>query len=203
MGTESGERPRVTRGARGNVVSIADLPPAGTKRWVASRKEIVVDAVRGGIITLEEVKARYLITDDEYRSWSDAYQMVGPDAKSPLRLAELLKTSKRAYSPSKRRLFWDTFTLDIDRRVMVNGDKVVGLTTREIILCRELFSSEIKSKTHEQLFEALGIEKGERGYHNLHSAVQALRKKMKAAGMPKLNIVSRRGGFFLLVENNG
>lgn len=202
MGTESGERPRVTRGARGNVVSVVDLPPASTKRWVASRKEVVVDAVRGGIITLEEVKARYRITDDEFRSWSKAYQMVEPEAKSPLRLIELLKNSKRGYHPSKRRLFWDTYVLDIDRRVLVSEDKVVGLTSREIILCRELFASETKSKSHEQLYEALGISAGDK-YGSLFSAISHFQRKIRDAGLPRLNVISRKGVITLLGEKNG
>ena len=198
MGTEGVERPRVARGARGNVVSVADLPPPTTKRWVASRKEVVVDAVRGGIITLEEAKVRYRITDDEYRSWSRAYQMVEPEAKSPLRSVELIKNSKRGYSPSNRRLHWQAYTLDIDRHVMVHGDKVVGLSAKEIILCRELFSSEAKSKSHVLLYEALGLEKNENNYSNLFTTVSYLQRKLKVAGFPRLNVISRKGVISLL-----
>jgi uncharacterized protein DUF1153 len=34
-----------------------DLPPPETKRWVARRKAVIVNAVRSGAITLEEVAA--------------------------------------------------------------------------------------------------------------------------------------------------
>jgi hypothetical protein len=34
--------------------SLPELPPPDTKRWVARRKAVVVDAVRRGAISLEE-----------------------------------------------------------------------------------------------------------------------------------------------------
>ena len=39
--------------------SATDLPPPNTKRWVARRKAVVVNAVRSGAISLEEVCRRY------------------------------------------------------------------------------------------------------------------------------------------------
>ncbi len=41
----------VLSGINGNLV---DLPPPDTKRWVARRKAVIVDAVRSGAISLEE-----------------------------------------------------------------------------------------------------------------------------------------------------
>jgi hypothetical protein len=38
----------------GSILTRADLPPADTRRWVASRKAIVVKAVVFGLITLAE-----------------------------------------------------------------------------------------------------------------------------------------------------
>ena len=36
-----------------------DLPPLDTKRWVTRRKAMIVNAVRAGEISLEEVCRRY------------------------------------------------------------------------------------------------------------------------------------------------
>ena len=36
-----------------------DLPPPDTKRWVTRRKAVIVNAVRTGVISLEEVCRRY------------------------------------------------------------------------------------------------------------------------------------------------
>ena len=47
-----------------------DLPPADVKRWVAHRKASVVTAVRGGLITLQEVAERYGISREEFLSWA-------------------------------------------------------------------------------------------------------------------------------------
>jgi Protein of unknown function (DUF1153) len=44
-------------------------PGAGTKRWVIRRKAIVVAAIRGGLLTLEEARSRYALTVDELLDW--------------------------------------------------------------------------------------------------------------------------------------
>jgi hypothetical protein len=53
----------------GGLVTIADLPAQGTKRWVIRRKAIVVAAIRGGLLTLEEARTRYALTVDELLDW--------------------------------------------------------------------------------------------------------------------------------------
>ena len=50
-------------------MTIEDLPPPGTKRWVIRRKAEVVAGVRGGLITLEQACRRYRLSVDEFRSW--------------------------------------------------------------------------------------------------------------------------------------
>lgn len=48
------EGPRAVTLPDGSVMSRADLPPADTVRWVASRKAAVVRGVVYGLITQEE-----------------------------------------------------------------------------------------------------------------------------------------------------
>ena len=64
-------RPRVKYviGPDGSPLTIADLPPPSTKRWVIRRKAEVVAAVRGGLLSLEEACSRYTLTVDEFLSW--------------------------------------------------------------------------------------------------------------------------------------
>ena len=64
----------------GSVLSRADLPPASTRRWVASRKNIVVRAVATGLITRAEAIERYDLSEEEFDSWCDALNRHGPDA---------------------------------------------------------------------------------------------------------------------------
>ncbi|MGP0058261.1 MAG: DUF1153 domain-containing protein [Beijerinckiaceae bacterium] len=56
-------------GPDGSPLTVADLPPRTTKRWVIRRKAEVVAAVRGGLISLEEACSRYTLTVDEFLSW--------------------------------------------------------------------------------------------------------------------------------------
>jgi hypothetical protein len=64
-------RPRVKYviGPDGSPLTIADLPPSNTKRWVIRRKAEVVAAVRGGLLSLEEACTKYTLTVDEFLNW--------------------------------------------------------------------------------------------------------------------------------------
>jgi hypothetical protein len=56
-------------GPDGSPLTIADLPPSDTKRWVIRRKAEVVAAVRGGLLSLEEACDRYTLTVEEFLGW--------------------------------------------------------------------------------------------------------------------------------------
>jgi hypothetical protein len=53
----------------GKQMSLKDLPPHKTKRWVVRRKAEVVAGVRGGLLSLDEACSRYSLTIDEFMSW--------------------------------------------------------------------------------------------------------------------------------------
>lgn len=67
-------RPRVKYviGPDGSPLTIADLPPTNTRRWVIRRKAEVVAAVRGGLLSLEEACNRYTLTVEEFLSWQQS-----------------------------------------------------------------------------------------------------------------------------------
>ncbi len=62
-------RPRYVIGPYGDPLTIPDLPPQDTKRWIIRRKAEVIAAVRGGLLSLEEACERYKLTVDEFLSW--------------------------------------------------------------------------------------------------------------------------------------
>ena len=62
-------RVRYVIGPDGSPLTVADLPPKDTKRWVIRRKAEVVAAVRGGLLSLEDACDRYKLTVDEFLSW--------------------------------------------------------------------------------------------------------------------------------------
>ena len=53
----------------GEILTVDTLPPADTARWVPRRKIQVVYAVRGGVISRQEARDRYGISDEELFSW--------------------------------------------------------------------------------------------------------------------------------------
>jgi hypothetical protein len=57
--------------------TVIDLPPPDTKRWVARRKAVVVDAVRSGAISLEEACRRYELSVEEFLAWQHAIEAHG------------------------------------------------------------------------------------------------------------------------------
>jgi len=64
-------------GPDGSPLTINDLPSADTARWVPGRKAEVVAAVRGGLLTLEEVCDRYNLTLEEFLSWQKSIDRNG------------------------------------------------------------------------------------------------------------------------------
>lgn len=50
-------------------MTLDDLPPVDTKRWVTRRKADVVRGVRSGLLSLEEACRRYNLSQEEYLSW--------------------------------------------------------------------------------------------------------------------------------------
>lgn len=72
--------PRAVTLPDGSVMSRADLPPADTTRWVASRKSAVVRGVVYGLLTRDEALERYDLSEEEFRSWVEAVTEHGEDA---------------------------------------------------------------------------------------------------------------------------
>lgn len=58
-------------------LTIVNLPPPTTKRWVIRRKAEIVAAVRGGVLSLEEACSRYMLTADEFVSWQASIEQYG------------------------------------------------------------------------------------------------------------------------------
>ena len=64
------DAPRAVLGPTGHSLTLADLPPPQTRRWVSRRKAEVVAAVRQGLLTLTEACNRYNLTEEEFISWT-------------------------------------------------------------------------------------------------------------------------------------
>ena len=64
----------------GSILSRADLPHADTRRWVASRKAVVVKAVQYGLISQPEALERYGLSEEEFALWRDAVRKHGEKA---------------------------------------------------------------------------------------------------------------------------
>jgi hypothetical protein len=67
-------------GPTGAPLTLRDLPPANTGRWVIRRKAEVVAAVRGGLLSLEDALEKYTLTSEEFLAWQrsiDRHGMAG------------------------------------------------------------------------------------------------------------------------------
>lgn len=70
-------RPAQVVGPLGETLTLANLPPTETKRWVARRKAEVVAAVNGGLLSIEDILEMYNLTLEEFVSWQRAIDRVG------------------------------------------------------------------------------------------------------------------------------
>ncbi|MBM2292787.1 DUF1153 domain-containing protein [Sulfitobacter pseudonitzschiae] len=72
--------PRAVTLLDGSVMTQADLPPAQTRRWVASRKAAVVRGVLYGLIGQAAALQRYDISAEEFGEWVRAVSLHGEEA---------------------------------------------------------------------------------------------------------------------------
>lgn len=56
-------------GPHGEVILASDLPASNTVRWTPSRKAMLVVAIRGGLLSLEDALRRYGLTEEEFAEW--------------------------------------------------------------------------------------------------------------------------------------
>ncbi|MCP8889202.1 CtrA inhibitor SciP [Sphingomonas faeni] len=70
-------RPGKVIGPLGEQLTLETLPPPSTTRWVVRRKAEVVAAVNGGLLSVDDVCARYGLTVEEFASWQRAIDRSG------------------------------------------------------------------------------------------------------------------------------
>ncbi len=64
-------------GPEGSPLTLENLPPVGTKRWVVRRKAEVVLAVQAGLLSLAQACERYNLSVEEFLSWQGAITHYG------------------------------------------------------------------------------------------------------------------------------
>ena len=104
--SEQPGRPNGVMGPAGTPLTIDNLPPADTKRWVIRRKAEVVAAVRGGLIDLDEACARYRLSVEEFLNWERLILSHGLRGLRSTRIQEYRETSRETTAvglPSQER----------------------------------------------------------------------------------------------------
>lgn len=69
-------------------LTLDDLPPPDTRRWVMRRKAEVVAGVRAGLLTVEEACRRYDLSLEEFNSWQATIDKHGVQALRVTRLQD-------------------------------------------------------------------------------------------------------------------
>lgn len=90
-------RPSQVIGPLGEPLTLANLPPPSTRRWVVRRKAQVVAAVNGGLLTIDEVCARYALTLEEFSSWQRAIDRSGMPGLRVTRIQHYKSLYKRQH----------------------------------------------------------------------------------------------------------
>jgi hypothetical protein len=70
---------RPAKAAHIRTAAESNLPPAGTRRWVARRKAQVVEAVVGGMLRLDVALKRYELSIEEFSLWKRRFYRSGVD----------------------------------------------------------------------------------------------------------------------------
>lgn len=64
----------------GTIISLSDLPPTSTKRWVASAKESVIRVYMAGLATRDDLILKYALSSEEFDIWLNRYLDGGKQA---------------------------------------------------------------------------------------------------------------------------
>src|SRR4051812_36521423 len=80
----------------GTVLTLANLPSPDAQRWVASRKAMVVAAVRGGLLSMGDACARYRLTTEEFLSWQTQVDRDGLQGLRTTRIQEYRGRDRRS-----------------------------------------------------------------------------------------------------------
>src|SRR5690349_16004798 len=80
----------------GTVLTLANLPSPDAQRWVASRKAIVVAAVRGGLLSMSDACARYRLTTEEFLHWQTQVDRDGLQGLRTTRIQEYRESARRS-----------------------------------------------------------------------------------------------------------
>lgn len=83
-------------------LTLRDLPPPGTRRWVMRRKAEVVAAVRNGLLSLEEACERYTLSVEEFLNWQELIDRHGVRALRATRVKDY-RSGQRAGAPGDGR----------------------------------------------------------------------------------------------------
>lgn len=75
-------------------LTLKDLPPPGTRRWVMRRKAEVVAAVRNGLLSLEEACDRYTLSVEEFLNWQELIDRHGVRALRATRVKDYRGAAK-------------------------------------------------------------------------------------------------------------
>ncbi len=94
MSSERTGRPSRVIGPAGRPLTIEDLPPPDTERWVIRRKAEVVAAVRAGLISMEEACERYRLSVEEFLSWQRLIDKHGTRGLRTTRLQQYRKSHR-------------------------------------------------------------------------------------------------------------
>ena len=136
---ESARRDLAAAGKK-SVTPLGDLPPAGTRHWVPRYKAAVVAAVDAGVLSLEDARRRYLLSEEEFEAWRDTlkrYGVVGLRMSvSERRTAPRLAVSERGAASLSAGERAECLIVDVsDRGARVEVDAKVRLPNRFELTC--------------------------------------------------------------------
>jgi DNA-binding winged helix-turn-helix (wHTH) protein len=166
------------------------LPSPDTKRWVRQRKAMVVDAVRSGAVSLEEVCRRYELTVEEFVSWQRALDGG----------ARIQATVRRFDDRFKSTIRTGQLAVNLETRVVSVDDQPIHLSPKEYRILELLSWRKGATLTKEVLLNHLYAGRPEPESRIVDVLVCKLRKKLAQATGGTHYIGTARGHGYVLRE---
>jgi len=87
-------------GPLGEELTLDNLPPPDTTRWVSRRKAQVIAAIEGGLLTADEACTRYRMSREELANWQRLFDRVGVPGLRTTRIQYYRETFPEGYLSS-------------------------------------------------------------------------------------------------------
>jgi hypothetical protein len=182
---------------KGDLILRKDLPAPEKVQWTSRSRGLFVEAVKGGLLTEQELNERYKVTSEQLAKPEVKKPPQSPKPKPEPKPPRPREKFEGLNVPTSGKLKFSQIEVDLNTKGVTAEDSPVGLEPKEFLVLVLLLSRKGVATTRRQLIGTLQDAGHDVGLSSIDSIIDGLRTKLGRSGGC---IESRKGaGLFLKV----